>query len=279
MDALHNQVFFPKGLQELFAVWDRFPGAVPFAGGTERIRDQNGRSLALPQNILSLDRMDELRRVTRTERYLEAGALVRISELINLGKIVPDALAMTLKGVAGPALRNIATIGGNICFSSRRMDAAAPLIALDARYELRSLSQTRWISASRFSSLSGPPALNPQELLTRIRIPLEQWDYSLYRKFQASRPGEPPEGVAVFIVRLQKNILADIRVVFAGKVILRDKNSETVLAGRQLPLDRRDAKHFTGLWETYLSAVEVPSAILRAKLLNFIETGILGLTD
>jgi CO/xanthine dehydrogenase FAD-binding subunit len=281
MAAAHNQVFFPSTTQELFAAWTRCPDAIPFAGGTGIIWGQNKDTLALPANILCLDRLDELRHITRTERYLEIGATVTINEIINMGKIVPEAFNQALRGIAGPQVRNLATIGGNLCSSAGRLDASAPLIALDARYELRTASQIRWISASRFSSLPGPLALNPQELLTRIRIPLEQWNYSLYKKFTDPyaeyKTGVLPDypvssgGAIVFIVRIRKNILTDIRVVFAGETILRDKNSETVLSGKQLPLEQNDVRHFVQLWDTYLSAVDGPGPMMRSKMLNFIE--------
>ncbi|MDR1597168.1 MAG: FAD binding domain-containing protein, partial [Treponema sp.] len=90
MDALHNQVFFPTTLPELFSAWARFPDAVPFAGGTELLRNQGKQVLNLPRNILSLDQLDELHRITRTERYLEIGAMVKISDIIRLGKTVPE---------------------------------------------------------------------------------------------------------------------------------------------------------------------------------------------
>jgi CO/xanthine dehydrogenase FAD-binding subunit len=280
MDAQPNQVFFPNTLPELFTVWNRFPNAVPFAGGTFLARAQEGRrTLNLPANILSLDRLDELRRVTRTERYIEIGAMVKLNEIINLGKIIPEAFTLALKNIAGPEIRNLATIGGNICNPGRRLDASAPLIALDARYELRTAQAARWISASRFSSLSGPPAINPQELLTRLRIPLEQWNYSMYKKFRDRDRDNEFGGSIVFIARIQKDILTDIRVVFTGESVLRDKNSEAVISGRRLPLERRDANHFVELWRTYLSAVEAPGPLMRAKMLNFIESGILGLAD
>ncbi|MDR3162019.1 MAG: FAD binding domain-containing protein [Spirochaetaceae bacterium] len=276
MDA-HSQVFFPLTLQELFSAWARFPSAVPFAGGTELIRNQGRSSLSLPINILSLDKLEELRRITRTERYLEIGSMVKISEVINQGKTVPKALRQTLQGIAGPQLRNIATIGGNICHSSRRLDTSAPLVALDARYELRTSQGSRWISASRFSSFDGPLAFNPQELLTRIRIPLEHWDYSIHKKFSDSYPGGRAGGVVVFLIRVEKNILTDIRMVFAEKTILRDKYSETFLAGKKLPLEKKDVLHYIELWKSYLSAVELDGELLRLKLLNFIESSIINL--
>jgi CO/xanthine dehydrogenase FAD-binding subunit len=278
MDAQHNQVFFPAVLPELFAAWTRFPDAVPFAGGAELLWNQGKPILTLPRNILSLEQLEELHRITRTERYLEIGAMVRISEIIRLGKSIPEALTRSLLSIASPQLRNLITIGGNICNPLRRLDTSAPLIALDARYELRTAVNTRWVSASRFSALPGPLALNPQELLTRIRIPLEQWHYTVYKKFTNQHPMDESGG-AVFMARIEKNILTDLRVVFAGQILLRDKNSETILTGKQLPLDRRDAEHFTERWQTYFSAIEGLGFMLRAKFLNFIESCISSLSD
>lgn len=278
MDVPYNQVFFPLSLQELFGAWTRFPDAVPFAGGCELLRNQGRQSLTLPRNILSLDRLDEMHRITRTERYLELGAMVKIDEIIHLGKIVPTALTQSLEGIAGPQLRNLITIGGNICHPSRRMDASAPMVALDARYELRTAQGSRWLSAVRFSTFSGSLAFNPQELLTRIRIPLEQWNYSIYKKFENPASGTESGGVALFLARMEKNILTDIRMVFAEKLILRDKNSEAFLAGKRLPLDRKDAQHYGELWRNYLSAIELDDGLLKAKLLNFIEATLIELT-
>ncbi|AEF83144.1 FAD binding domain-containing protein [Leadbettera azotonutricia] len=290
MDAVPNQVFFPESFQELFGFWGRFPDAVPFAGGTDLIRNQVKRVPVLPKNILCLEKMADLKRITRTERYLEMGAMVGISEIINLGKIVPPILAKTLSGISGPALRNIATIGGNICHKERRLDATAPMIALDAHYELRTSSTARWISASRFSSLPGPPALAPQELLTRIRIPLDQWNYSVYRKFKSPGSNESG-GVIVLILKTQKDTLTDLRIVYSGNLIMQDRNSEARLIGKQLPLDRKEALSFLESWKHYLQAMqEVAESIkngiskpqidlLKAQISNFIENAILEIAD
>jgi CO/xanthine dehydrogenase FAD-binding subunit len=290
MDAAPNQVFFPLNLQELFSAWSRFPDAVLYAGGTGIIKDQEKRAPVLPRNIIALDNLEDLRRITRTERYLEIGAAVRLSEILNLGKIVPEILTKTLEGIAGPALRNLATIGGNICYRAVRLDASAPLAALDAHYELRTAGSARWISASRFSSLPGPPALEPQELLTRIRIPLEQWNYSIYRKFKS--PGNNEAGkIIVFILKNQKNILTDIRVVYSGTIILQNRNSEALLIGKRLPLEKKEAQNFLENWKHYLQIMENTTlrqwntlgksqvGLLKAQIINFISTIITSIAD
>jgi CO/xanthine dehydrogenase FAD-binding subunit len=199
--------------------------------------------------------------------------MVRLSEIIALGKIVPGAFSQTIRGISGPLIRNLATIGGNIC---TRGDTIAPLCALDAVYELRNAERSRWISSHRYSST--PNGLQKGEILTRIRIPLEEWDYTIYRKFNKANGGE--SGVLILIAHIQKNVLTNIQVVFAGKgLLLRNKDIEVTLEGKALPMDKRNVLQFTKLWEIYLENLENPGPILKEKILNTIESGIAGLSD
>jgi CO/xanthine dehydrogenase FAD-binding subunit len=272
-----NQVFLPRSFNELFNVWTRYPEAVPFAGGTNIIRSQAESELSLPKTILSLSEVDDLKRMSRTEQYLEIGAMVKLRDIIRLGKVVPEALTQSLEGIAGPQLRGLATIGGNICGAGYRLDCAAPLIALDAVYELRNAQNSRWISASRFSSTPGP-ALKPRELLTRVRIPLDQWDFSAYRKF-GGRDSGGEGGVLIFIMKNRKNILTDLRVVFAGECVLRNRNGETFLTGKRLPLSHRDAQEFSAQWRQSLRETDRPSPLIRSEIFGYIESLIHNLAD
>ncbi|MDR2095436.1 MAG: FAD binding domain-containing protein [Treponema sp.] len=278
MDAALNQIFFPQTYQELFSRWAKHPDAVPYAGGTMLFSLQGSRTPALPRKLISLDKLAELRRISRTERYLEVGAMVKLSDIIYLGKIVPEALTRCLEGIANPQVRNLATIGGNICFKDRRMDGSAPMIALDALYELRSAQSSRWVSASRFSSLPGPINLGPQELLSRIRIPLEQWNYTICKKYPAAGTNNSG-GFMVFILKNQKDTLTDLRIVFTGSLILRDKKSESILVGRRLPLERKDIHTFMDHWRIYLSAIHSMDDLLLEKVNNFVKTSLLALAD
>jgi CO/xanthine dehydrogenase FAD-binding subunit len=279
MDAHHNQVFLPSTLTELFSSWTRFPEAVPFAGGTVFASRESSTLMDLPGNILSMEKIHELHKITRTERYLEIGSMVRLNDLIRIGKIVPEILRDTIKQIANVPLRNIATIGGNISYTKRKLDCHAPLAALDAMFELKSAASSRWIAASRFDIKGDPTSsMNKQELLTRIRIPLENWDYAIFKKFEHRHFNSGESGAIVFIAKAQKNILSDVRLVFAGESIIRNRNLETMLSGQQLPLDRKTAISFVSLWENYLEELSYPNGILAAKILNFIRSSIRDLT-
>jgi CO/xanthine dehydrogenase FAD-binding subunit len=289
------QVFSPGSFQELFSVWNRLNDAELYAGGVEisrrRIYNKGKRMPLFPRNIIYLGNMEELHKIRRSERYLEIGAMVKLNQIIHLGKIVPDALNHCIKYTAGPQLRNIATIGGNLCNPTRRLDCSAAMIALDAQYELRTAQSSRWIAAARFSSLPGPPVLAAQELLTRIRVPLEPWTFTWYRKLNTLGSNEPG-GVILLIIRIQKNILTDIRVIYSGQIILRDKNSETMLTGKDLPLEMKETRAFVERWKTYLTAfggieksvfpgegVHFNPDLVKAQILNFIESTLMDISD
>jgi CO/xanthine dehydrogenase FAD-binding subunit len=294
MAAPFNQIPPITTWEGLFSFWNANPDAVPFAGGLQFLRFQGKRAPEIPHKLLSLEHIEELRRVARTEQYLELGAMVRLNEIINLGTIVPEILRISLEGIAGPQVRNSATIGGTICAGSHYMDACAALIALDARYELRSKpsgaprgftfaslfstqSSTRWIAAPRFT----PASLAPRELLARLRIPLEPWNYSIYRKFRHSNLDntDPDSGAAVLLARTQKEVLTDIRIVFAGSILIEDKRAESLLVGKRLPLSRKDADAALAQWETSLAALAPEQGFLRAVLGNFVAVALQSLLD
>jgi CO/xanthine dehydrogenase FAD-binding subunit len=271
-----SQVFFPSTFNQLFSSWKASPQAIPYAGGTDIIWGQGKDRLNLPLDIICLDKLEELHSITRTERYLEIGSMVKHNQLINLGKIVPEVLSNCLKNIAGIHLRNIATIGGNICCQNRRLDLSAPMAALDAQFELRSAQSSRWVSATRFFSLK-ETALAPQELLTRIRVPLDQWDYAVYRKFrgQPNRIGK----AIVFIMKAPKNVLTNITVVYKTDVLLRNINGESILIGKTLPLSHRVANDFIENWRAYLENFKDMSGLSKQEFVNFLELHTYNLSD
>jgi len=271
-----NLAFYPTTYSELFSAWNRYPKAVPYAGGTALIREQGRRLLELPSIILSLEKLEEMRRISRSERYMEIGAMAKLSRIIGFGKIVPATLRYCLENIAGPQLRNMATIGGNLCFSGGCLDSSAALMALDAQYELRSAQSSRWIAASRFLSAPGQTVLKPQELLTRIRVPLEDWNYSIYKKFAGQ--GDQSK-VVVFLARTQKNVLSDIRIVCKIDAPLRNKESESLLVGKHLPLGHRIAADFIESWKAFLSGVPNMDDLSRQEMVNVIEMNINNLSE
>ena len=100
----------------------------------------------------------------------------------------------------------------------------------------------------------------------------------MYKKFKPQETGGY-DGGAVFIFRYEKNVLSDLRLVFSGETIIRDKSAESLLVGKHLPLDKKEVAAFAAHFKTYLSGLENPTPLLRAGLLNFIESSLAALAN
>jgi CO/xanthine dehydrogenase FAD-binding subunit len=270
-----SRVYYPASLPELFSEWAKVPQAILYAGSAGWIQNQTERLFLLPEKIISLEGIAELKNVSRTERYLEIGSMVTLMRIARLGKIVPEALAAALRSTMTLLLRSPTSIGSCICRWNTPEPVIASLVALDAKYELRTAAGSRWVSASQFSSASGKNAvLQPEECLTRIRIPLEIWNYTLCRDFSAKESGDNGNEFAVFLSRMQGDILREVRVIFSGATILRDRDSELALVGKKLPLDKKTTATFMEIWKTSLAEIDNRSDFQKAKLLNFVDSAI-----
>ncbi|MDH3771052.1 MAG: FAD binding domain-containing protein, partial [Nitrospirota bacterium] len=73
--------------------------------------------------------------------------------------------------VAGPQIRNLATLGGNVCNASPSADCIPPLLVLNARAELRSAEGQRSVPLDEFFVGPGQTVLDPGEVLASLELP------------------------------------------------------------------------------------------------------------
>jgi xanthine dehydrogenase YagS FAD-binding subunit len=93
--------------------WD---DAAPLAGGTDLICLMKD-DVVSPKRLVNIKDIGELRGISVTKQGLRIGALVTIQELADNPKVreTYPVLAKTAAEIAGPQVRNMATIGGNLC--------------------------------------------------------------------------------------------------------------------------------------------------------------------
>jgi carbon-monoxide dehydrogenase medium subunit len=148
-------------------------GATLYLGGTELL-------LLLKLGLASVDvlvdgkRLPELHGIAVDDGVLDVGAACTHREIETSSEVrhhLP-ALAALAARVANPRVRNVGTLGGNLCFAEPHSDPATLLIALDASVELVSLRGARRMLLGDF--LEGPlqTARGEAEIMTRVRIPL-----------------------------------------------------------------------------------------------------------
>ena len=236
-------IFHPENLNDLLKLYQEHPDALIWAGGTALVREQESRRITLPKKVIHITGVEELQRISRTERFLEIGACVPISRIIKVGQhVLPKAFEHSLRKIGPPALRNMATIGGNICHRQRRLNTFGILSLLETRLEVRRAGGSRWIYLPRLFSKTGTSTLEKGELVTRLRIPFVDWNLQFFQKI--GNPFSSPKRSLTFtaLTEVKKGEVTDFRIAFTflGTSMLRDRELEAFITGKKVPLvDKR----------------------------------------
>jgi CO/xanthine dehydrogenase FAD-binding subunit len=174
---------------------------------------------------------------------VEFGAAVPLQAILRLGaNNLPLALAETIRGIGRPAIRGLATLGGNLAIAGRLMSAAPVLALLDARAELRRHGAARWVPIVRLHRQDGSVDIGSSEVIARVRVPLYPWSVQVYRRFGSIMAPDSHPLSFCGLARVSNRIVEELRVVgsTAHSEMLRYKEVEADLVGRRLPLSERE---------------------------------------
>ena len=213
----------PRTLEDALNLLAKHAGESPtatrvVAGGTDLIPSMR-QKLFEPEYVVDIRNVAGLRDIRQTEHGVEIGALASLTaiEQSTLLRRRYPVLAEAAATVASPLLRNMGTIGGNICLDTRCLwynqsltwrkgcgfcikkdgdlchvapggtkcwaafsgDTPPALLCLGAEVEIASASGSRRIPLSDFYTGEGEAyrKLRPDELLTRIFLPESAADY------------------------------------------------------------------------------------------------------
>ena len=165
--------FQPDTLEGALSLLRQYKGQVlVIAGGTDLLLKQIKETTA---NIVLVDinKIPELMEISSSEQGVRIGAACSLAEIVNSSFMTVNlnVLSSGASIVGSPQIRNLATIGGNLCNAAPSADSAPPLLVLDAQMELASLQERRQVSLASFFLGPGLTTLKADELLTTILIP------------------------------------------------------------------------------------------------------------
>ena len=217
MSSSEFQLLRPRSIAEALSLLRQYAGegARPtrvLAGGTDLLPSMR-QKLFEPECVIDLRLISELRGICETDQGIEIGALTTLREIETsavLKRLYP-VLVEAAKTVASPVIRNMSTIGGNICLDTRCLwynqslawrkscgfcikkdgdlchvapggqkcwaafsaDTPPALLCLDAAIEIASASGTRRIPLHEFYTGQGDDyrKLQPNELVARVILP------------------------------------------------------------------------------------------------------------
>ncbi len=245
----------PATFDEVFELLTQYgPEARVVAGGT-------ALTILLKEGLIDAVRLVSLERlgleyVSWRDGALHVGAMTRLQMLADhplVHERIP-ILAEVLNQVASRRIRNVATLGGNICWAEPASDPPGVLMLLDAEATIMSKRGERRLAIGDLFRDYYTTVLESDEVLSGFRIPPPTRDSGVaYIKFTPqSKADKPALGVAAS-VRAEKGVCVDPRVIVsaAGPTPLTLPKADSAFQGQ--PIDSRAVE---GLADQYAEAAQ-----------------------
>ena len=193
----------PSSVQEAVQILSDNPDAKVLAGGHSLIPVMKLR-LASPSALVDIGRIEALKGISRANGSLRIGACVTYNEIASSG-VVQDAaplLAEAAGQIGDRQVRYRGTIGGNLSHADPASDLPAAALALGATLHVAGPSGSRSVSASEFFVDLMMTALQADEILTGVEIPVASAGTgSAYVKFEHPASGYALCGAAAVVTR------------------------------------------------------------------------------
>jgi CO/xanthine dehydrogenase FAD-binding subunit len=210
-------------------------GHRPVAGGTDLVVGTRQGKWSLPEDLVALDRIAELRGIDETAGGLRIGATASHADLAAHPAIRErwTAIADAASIVGSPATRHLGTIGGNVANASPAAETSGPLLCFDAQVELRSTSGERRVALADLFTGPGRTSIAPTELIVAVELPEPTGMGSCYVRLEFRRQMEIAVVGATAVVRLEGDVVREARIAITAlaPTVRRVAAAESALVG------------------------------------------------
>lgn len=233
------EYYRPGDINEALACLNRSPGSTSIlAGGTDLIIQMRERAAA-PEYIVDIGGIPELGEIKTAGGELIVGGRATFAAIEGnplVGRHVP-MLARAAGSVGSPQIRNTGTIGGNIANAAPAADMIPPLLALEARVELKSALGTRVPALEEILPGADSTGIKPDEILTGVIIPIPgPGTYGSFVKLGRRKSLAIARLNLGLSVTLEGNrvVKSSLSLGSVGAAAYRVRQVEQVLEGREL---------------------------------------------
>ena len=254
----------------------------PFAGGTWIMRSPIRHEPHQPHYV-AIGKIAELTAIRIEADIVEIGAAVSHAALAAALADLPEfnVLATAAGRSANPAIRAMATIGGNLATSGfAAADCVPALLCLDAEVEVSSRGDQEWIGLERFLRIR--PTLEPGRMLTRIILP-RSGRKTAHARLPLRKSGDYPAAIVSLAVSFDTAACVQAARIAVGSVepvARRWERLEAALVGR--PLDPAQAAEVAvGLADEFTGrdSVELPAWYRVSVLPSLVRRAAVAVLD
>lgn len=227
----------PSTLEEVFDLMNKYGSKAELVAGGTDVMVYIKQSNQSPKVLISLRGLKDLCYIRKNGGY-HIGALAthRMLEQSQLVKTELAALQQGAAHVGSIQVRNVGTVGGNICNAAPSADTAAPLLVLDAVAVLQSPEGRRRVPMEAFFIGPSETVKKDKEVLVEIQIPAEMGKFKTAYCKHARRQAMtlPIIGVSVGVL-LDNDVIADARIALtvAAPTPIRVRQAEDFMRGKR----------------------------------------------
>lgn len=231
-----------SSIDELVKILKENENAQVIAGGTDiLIKTREAKKGYVERDLVGITRIKELKEI-----YMEEDGTIVIGPTSTFTRVEENpivkqnlpSLSIAVGSVGGPQVRNMGTIGGNICNGATSGDSGSTLVALNAILEIVGAEGKREVPISEFYLGPGRVALNQGDVLVKIKIKKE--DYEGYKghyiKFSPRKAMDIATLGCSVLIKEKNGIIEDLRIAYgvAGPTPLRATDAENFAKGKIL---------------------------------------------
>jgi aerobic carbon-monoxide dehydrogenase medium subunit len=233
------EYYAPTTVEEAIALLQQLgPEAKILSGGMSLIPLMRLR-LAAPRFLIDINRVAGLAEIKETDGFLRIGALTREAELedSDLVRAKYPILAETAAVIGDPLVRNRATVGGNLAHADPANDHPATMLALAAEVVATGPTGPRTIPMTSFFTGFFATALEPDEILTEIRLPIPPpQSGGAYVKLERKVGDFATAAVAAQLTLGSGDVCEQVRIGLTnvGSMPIEARQAEEVLRGTKI---------------------------------------------
>lgn len=238
-----EEIYEPNSKTQLINYINEINNPTIIAGGTDVLIKLRHGTLK-DVNLVSIRNIEDLKRIKLLKNGdISIGSMSTFSDIFRnevINENIP-VLAEAAVSMGGPQIRNMATIGGNICNGAVSADSAPALFALNALLKIESSKGERLVPIQNFYYGPGKVHINSNELLTEIIISSDNYKNKKgnYIKF-ANRKAMDISMLGVAVVgEFSDNKIIDIRISLgvAAPTPIRCKDAEIFATDKEISDD------------------------------------------
>jgi carbon-monoxide dehydrogenase medium subunit len=230
--------FAPRSIAEAIELLSAHRDDVKVLSGGQSLLPLMKMRLSKPGYIVDIGKIPGLDGIVEEGNSLVLGALVTHAQIEHselLQKRCP-LLPQTAATIADIQIRNRGTIGGSVAHADPAGDMPAAIMALDAEIKVAGASGERWIKADDFFLGLLMSVLEPDEIVSAVRVPVTDQDKTAYLKAAPRSSGFAVVGVAVRLTMDATGICtrAALGITGISDKAYRPDRSEEILSGKNL---------------------------------------------